>query len=112
MLERTLTANSLGAEAERQARGRLVKAAHGGASAPGQHGADESANDSPEGLLDTLLPQRPRNEHDQALFDIITGGVLIIHVRLATSLKPADYDMNLYCLYLILQLLQQPQRQP
>ncbi len=87
MLERTLTATSLGAEAERAAQGRLVKAAHDGASVqpqPGQHEADEAAPDSREGPL-ADRPHRPRNQHDQALFDIITGGVLIIHVRLSLS---------------------------
>ena len=87
-MERTLAATSLGEEAERSARGRLVKAARGGESAPappGQPGA-ESAPESREGRP-AQLPPRPRSRHDQALYDIITGGVLIIHVRIALHLQ-------------------------
>lgn len=90
VMERTLAATSLGEEAERSARGRLVKAALGGESAratPGQPGA-ESLPDSREGQPAQPLP-RPRSRHDQALYDIITGGVLIIHVRIALHL-PLD----------------------
>ncbi|CAL5221943.1 g4219 [Coccomyxa viridis] len=101
VLERTLTATSLGAEAERAAQGRLVKAAHDGASVqpqPGQHEADEAAPDSREGPL-ADRPHRPRNQHDQALFDIITGGVLIIHIRDLEALKlPGTRCWKRFCL--------------
>lgn len=90
-MERTLAASSLGAEAERSAQGRLVKAAHGGdpaARAPDQDGA-ASAPDSREGRP-AQRPARPRGQHDQALYDIISGGVLIIHVSMA--LPPEAFD--------------------
>ena len=41
---------------------------------------DESAQEPLESAPDSNAP-RPRTRHDQALYDILSGGVLTIHVR-------------------------------
>ena len=91
-MERTLAATSLGDAAERSAQGRLVKAAHAGGSAPGapdQDGA-ESAPQRHKGQP-AQSPARPHSRQDQALYDIISGGVLIIHVSRALPPEPFEY---------------------